>query len=48
MLTLQRWATRQGPDGLVRYRAERNRTSIDGLPALEAGAEPGRGPRGVA
>ena len=27
------WAEAQGPDGLVAYRAEKNRRSIDGLPA---------------
>jgi hypothetical protein len=32
---LDRWATRQGDDGLAAYRAERNATSIDGLPALD-------------
>ena len=28
------WADRKGPDGIVAYRAERNATSIDGLPGL--------------
>ena len=28
------WAERKGPAGLVRYREEKNATSIDGLPAL--------------
>jgi hypothetical protein len=28
------WASRKGPEGLRDYRAERNRTSIDGLPGL--------------
>jgi hypothetical protein len=28
------WAEKQGEDGLVEYRAERNAVSIDGLPAL--------------
>ena len=28
------WAERRGPDGLVAYRAEKNATSIDGLPAF--------------
>jgi len=32
--TLDDWARRKGPDGLVAYRAERNRESIDGLPGL--------------
>jgi hypothetical protein len=31
---LTRWAERKTPDELVRYRAERNAVSIDGLPAL--------------
>jgi hypothetical protein len=30
--TLVRWAERKGEDGLAAYRAEKNRTSIDGLP----------------
>jgi hypothetical protein len=29
------WAERKGPDGLSAYRAQKNATSIDGLPALE-------------
>jgi hypothetical protein len=32
--TLQQWAARQGDDGLAEYWAERNATSIDGLPTL--------------
>ena len=28
------WAERRGPDGIAEYQAERNSTSIDGLPAL--------------
>ncbi len=36
---LTRWAGRKTPEGLVRYRAERNAVSIDGLPAL-TGNEP--------
>lgn len=31
---LDNWAERKGPDGLVAYRAEKNATSIDGLPAF--------------
>lgn len=31
---LTSWATNRGPDGLERYRAEKNAASIDGLPAL--------------
>jgi hypothetical protein len=29
------WATRKGADGLAAYRAEKNATSIDGLPGLD-------------
>lgn len=29
------WAKKRGPDGLDTYRAERNASSIDGLPAVE-------------
>ena len=32
--TLQQWARRKGPDELADYWAEKNATSIDGLPAL--------------
>lgn len=37
--TLRRWAETRGGDGLREYRAERNATSIDGLPtpALDGG-----------
>ncbi len=38
---LERWATSKGPDGLEAYRAEKNRKSIDGLPAFEAQMPPG-------
>ena len=31
---LLEWAERRGPDGIAEYQAERNATSIDGLPAL--------------
>lgn len=31
---LDHWAGTKGPEGLVAYRAEKNRVSIDGLPAL--------------
>jgi predicted pyridoxine 5'-phosphate oxidase superfamily flavin-nucleotide-binding protein len=31
---LTTWADRRGPDGLVEYREEKNRASIDGLPGL--------------
>jgi hypothetical protein len=30
--TLERWAASKGPQGLAAYRAEKNATSIDGLP----------------
>jgi hypothetical protein len=30
--TLDRWAAAKGPDGVAAYQAEKNRTSIDGLP----------------
>ena len=30
--SLDRWAQAQGPDGLVAYRAQKNRLSLDGLP----------------
>ena len=33
---LGEWADRKGPDGLVAYQLERNRESLDGLPALRA------------
>lgn len=36
---LVQWAERKGPDGVRAYRAERNRTSIDGLPALDDSQE---------
>jgi hypothetical protein len=29
-----RWARRKGPDGIERYVAEKNATSLDGLPGL--------------
>ena len=32
--TLDRWAARQGEDGIVRYRSEKNSVSIDGIDAL--------------
>lgn len=35
---LRKWAERRGPDGLVDYRAEKNTSSIDGLPGLDASA----------
>lgn len=33
--TLDRWAEKQGPEGLEAYRAKKNQRSIDGLPAFE-------------
>lgn len=38
--TLDRWAAAQGPAKLKEYRANKNRKSIDGLPAFDPG-EPG-------
>lgn len=35
---LDRWARRQGDDGLVAYRADKNAASIDGLPGLDPAA----------
>jgi hypothetical protein len=35
--TLTRWADRKGPEGLERYRSEKNQRSIDGLPAFDHG-----------
>lgn len=32
--TLDDWAERKGPDGIAAYWAQKNQTSIDGLPAL--------------
>ncbi len=37
---LNEWSDKKTPDGLVRYRAERNAVSIDGLPALEPAGAP--------
>lgn len=34
--TLLRWTERRGMDGILRYRAERNAVSIDGLPGLSS------------
>src|SRR5262245_43345892 len=33
--TLARWAESKGPDGLTRYRGEKNVRSLDGLPGLD-------------
>lgn len=38
--TLLRWAESKGADGLQRYREEKNRSSIDGLPARVPGELP--------
>jgi hypothetical protein len=38
---LTSWSQNRGPEGLARYRSEKNATSIDGLPAL-GGGEPVR------
>ncbi len=32
--TMDEWAQRKGPDGVVRYWAEKNSTSLDGLPGV--------------
>ena len=38
---LDAWAEKKGPEGLLQYQKDKNRTSIDGLPGLEwVGAEP--------
>jgi hypothetical protein len=36
---LTRWADNRRDAGLTAYRATKNATSIDGLPALDPGAE---------
>ncbi|WP_437668923.1 pyridoxamine 5'-phosphate oxidase family protein [Sorangium sp. So ce131] len=41
--TLSKWAVRKGPEGLVRYRQEKNATSIDGLPGLPAASASDQG-----
>jgi hypothetical protein len=33
------WAEKKGPAGIARYKAEKNRASIDGLPGLREGEE---------
>jgi hypothetical protein len=33
--TLDKWCDAKGPDGMHDYRRQKNRTSIDGLPALD-------------
>lgn len=38
--TLVGWAERKGPDGLADYWADRNATSIDGLPGVPEGTAP--------
>lgn len=35
-----KWAEHKGPDGLIQYRQEKNRTSIDGLPTALSAAGP--------
>lgn len=32
---LDKWAHKKGPEGLVTYRGQKNRASLEGLPALE-------------
>lgn len=36
---LTEWAEAKGPDGIRRYQAQKNRTSIDGLPGLPSAGE---------
>ncbi len=36
---LEAWARRKGPEGIAAYQAERNATSIDGLPAVPPPAQ---------
>ena len=38
--TLIKYAEKKGPEGMARYRREKNAESIDGIPGLEAGASP--------
>lgn len=38
--TLDRWTAQQGPEKVIAYRALKNRTSIDGLPALTSDTLP--------
>ncbi|XYH93280.1 pyridoxamine 5'-phosphate oxidase family protein [Sorangium sp. So ce1128] len=47
--TLSKWAERKGPEGLSRYRLEKNTKSIDGLPGLPAppGEAGGLTPRAI-
>jgi hypothetical protein len=33
--TMNEWSARKGPEGIAAYQAEKNRSSIDGLPALD-------------
>ncbi|WP_434041140.1 MULTISPECIES: pyridoxamine 5'-phosphate oxidase family protein [Sorangium] len=42
--TLSKWADRKGPEGLSRYRLEKNTTSIDGLPGLPVSGDSGNVP----
>ena len=35
--TLDRWTKSKGPEGVRAYQREKNKTSIDGLPALQVG-----------
>ncbi len=37
--TLTDWAVRKGPEGTAAYRREKNARSVDGLPALDVGAD---------
>jgi len=44
---LDDWADRKGPEGIARYKVERNSKSLDGLPGLLRAGE-GRSPRSSA
>ena len=33
------WAEKKGPDGMRKYQAQKNRTSLDGLPGLPSACE---------
>lgn len=41
--TLDQWAKKKGPESLKQYRSEKNRRSIDGLPALDGPRKSGAG-----
>jgi hypothetical protein len=37
---IEKWSTAKGPQGLVEYRATKNRTSIDGIPGYMSSSAP--------